>query len=87
MTDRQRLVDLPLPQQAGILCNDPGFQRFVGQRLDLPPVTPSAAAEYLRQACGITTRRALATDRAAATKFRTLRTEFDAWSGRLATPR
>lgn len=89
MTERQKFDDLPPPQQAGILCNDPRFQTFAARRIGVPggQVTAGAAAEYLRQCCRITTRAALATDPAAQARFQALRTEFDAWTGKLATPR
>mgnify|MGYP006945569709 CR=1 FL=1 len=79
----------PLAQQAGILCNDPRFCRLVAKRLNAPcgAVTPSAAAEYLRQHCRITSRRALDSDSAAAARFAVLCTEFDAWTGKISRPR
>lgn len=75
------------PQQAGILCNDLTFQKFIGSRLRLAPVSPEAAAEYLRCYCNIPSRRDLATNSEARIKFRILRTEYDAWRGRIASPR
>lgn len=79
------------PQQAGILCNDPQFQRFVVTRVD-PDLShhfycASFAAEYLRRFCNIQSRRDLAHNIDARARFRILRTEFDAWSGRIAPPR
>lgn len=81
--------DLPLPQQAGILCNEPQFQRFAGIRCIGPnaELCPGAAAEYLRTVCHIKSRRELENDEGAATRFAALRTEFDAWRGRIAQPR
>lgn len=78
-----------LARTAGILCNDAQFQLFVATRLGLPdgPVTASAAAEYLRGQCRITSRRALDTDAQAATRFAALRTDYDAWRGRIANQR
>lgn len=89
MHPHQRFDDLPMPQQAGILCNDPRFQTFAARRIGWPgkELTPGAAAEYLRQCCHITTRAELATNPDAQTRFQTLRTEFDAWTGRIANPR
>ena len=80
------------PQQAGILCNDPQFQRFVAERMqnvlqELEQVTSTVAAEYLRQFCKIGSRRDLATRPAALARFKILRTEFDAWLGRIASQR
>ena len=86
---RQHFSDLPAAQQAGILCNDPRFQKFAAIRCGLPNqlFTASAAAQYLRDCCRIESRRELATSQAAHAKFQTLRTEFDAWTGKIATPR
>lgn len=89
MNDRTPFDALALPQQAGILCNDPQFQHFAGLRgvgvnEDL---SPTAAAEYLRTTCRVASRRDLEGDAAAAKRFAALRTEFDAWRGRIASPR
>ena len=75
-------------QQAGILCNDPQFQKFAAIHSDLPDTKfcASASAQYLREACKIDSRRDLNTDTAAQSKFAALRTSFDAWAGRLAMP-
>lgn len=76
-------------QQAGILCNDPRFQAFAATRSGFPGITFSAtaAAEYLRQCCQIASRNELTTNTAALTLFEMLRTEFDAWTGKISTHR
>ncbi|WP_323779072.1 hypothetical protein [Leisingera sp.] len=86
---KQRFEDMPPAQQAGILCNDPQFQRFAAVRSGYPggEFLPSAAAEYVRLTCGVNSRGLLNTNKAASERFQALRTEFDAWSGKLATPR
>jgi len=73
-------------QWAGILCNDPRFQRFAATRCGLPDAAfnASAAAEYLRDCCQIDSRRQLNDDADARDHFDRLRTEFDAWTGRIA---
>lgn len=83
---------LPAPQQAGILCNDDRFRRFVAVRLGLTtsakdPIQSSLAAEYIRNVCQIPSRSDLATSNDAQQKFAALRTEFDAWTGKIARPR
>lgn len=87
--NKRPLDTLPLSQQAGIICNDPRFQEFAAIRIGLPGqiLTSEAAAEYMRDVCQITSRRDLAKDTASQTRFLTLRTEFDAWLGKIATPR
>lgn len=78
-----------MANRAGMLCQSTVFQRFVGAQIlgEGQQVTPTVAAEYLRQSCGIASRRDLNTDTVAANKFETLRTEFDAWRGKVGRPR
>jgi hypothetical protein len=85
---RLRFDDMPLPQQAGIIANDERFRAFVGERITTTgtTVSASAAAEFIRTFCGIRSRKHLPYDDAAQRKFATLRTEFDAWTGKIATP-
>lgn len=85
---RRAFTALPPAQQAGILCNDPQFQKYVGRhclRLSCD-VSPSAAAQYLRDICRVTSRRELDANNAARQRFEALRTDFDVWAGRLACP-
>lgn len=86
---RQRFEDMNPARQAGILCNDPRFQKFAASRCGLhgQQFSASASARYLRDCCRIDSRRQLARDRAAQAQFQILRTEFDAWIGRIATQR
>lgn len=85
---RTPFADLPAPQQAGILCNDPQFRRFVSRAMGTgeDPATATAAAEYLRHTCQVTSRRELTANHDARARFDTLRTEFEAWAGRIAAP-
>ncbi|WP_299146008.1 hypothetical protein [uncultured Tateyamaria sp.] len=78
-----------LAQRAGMLCNDVEFRRFVAERTigQRELIANTAAAEHLRQVCGIDSRKKLNTDTVAAQKFEALRTEFDAWRGRIGQPR
>lgn len=86
---RKPFDSLPPAQQAGMFCNDPHFQRFAALRCGAPELAfgPSAAAEYLRDVCQIDSRAELATNPTAATRFQTLRTEFDAWAGKIPNQR
>lgn len=76
-------------QQAGILCNDARFRQFAAHRSGFPggEFSPEAAAEFLRHQCKVTSRRHLDSDQTAERRFQALRTEFDAWTGKIATPR
>ncbi len=86
---RKAFTDFPLSQQAGILCNDPQFQSFAGTRSVKSGVifNPSACAAYIRTICMIESRSALDQDTHAADRFERMRTEFDAWRGRIARQR
>lgn len=86
---RRAFDDMPAAQQAGILCNDPRFRRFAAHRSGFPggEFTAEATAEWLRQQCGISSRRHLIHNLTATMRFHVLRTEFDAWTGKIATPR
>lgn len=88
-TARIPFADYPPSRQAGILCNDERFQRLAATRCGLPgqQFSSSAAAEYLRACCKVASRRLLDTDPTARARFDALRTEFDAWVGRIARPR
>ncbi|MEX5515689.1 hypothetical protein [Pseudophaeobacter sp. 1A09344] len=90
MTDRRtpHFADMPAAQQAGILCNNPSFQKFAAVRCGFPgdAFNASGAAEYLRTCCNVSSRRDLNSDQAARDRFDRLRTEFDAWTGRIAAP-
>jgi hypothetical protein len=70
-----------LAQQAGILCNDPAFQRFMGERVHLDLAGAEATAVMVREYCGIHSRSELDSDEAAAAKFRDLRADFKLWMG------
>jgi hypothetical protein len=75
--------ELPLSQQAGMICNSPQFCEFAALREHFTggEFLPGAAAEFLRRQCGITSRRELDTNETAARKFRALMTDFDEWRG------
>lgn len=68
--------------RAAMLCTDPAFARYVATAHDYPGDT----ASFVRGWCDVASRRDLNTDPAAAARFETLRTEFDAWAGRIARP-
>lgn len=89
MVGLNSFASLPKSQQAGILCNDIQFQKFAATRSGFPggSFNSSGAAEYLRTCCKVTSRRELNTNPTAQKRFDALRTEFDAWSGRISKPR
>ncbi|MEP2781079.1 MAG: hypothetical protein ABJO67_15405 [Pseudoruegeria sp.] len=83
------MIDRNGSQWAGILCNDPRFQKFAAIRSGVPNTqfNQAAAAEYLRNCCGIRSRRDLNRIESARKRFAILQTEFDMWTGKQASPR
>ncbi len=77
---RRRMAELGFVQQAGILCNDPRFQKWCGC------VDEIATAFYVREYCGIGSRTELATNAAGRTRWDELRSEFDASTGKIGRP-
>ena len=86
---RQKFDNLVPAQQVGILCNDDRFRRFAAIRSGFPgdDFTQTAAAEYVRQVCRVESRKQLNSDWNALNRFNQLRTEFDAWLGKISTHR
>ena len=87
MSSRLPFPTLATSQQAGILCNDARFQRFAAEACDCQgqQFNESAAAQFVRTYCKIESRRHLDSEHAAEQKFQILRTEFDAWTGKIAS--
>lgn len=86
MKNHRPFNTLPLPQQAGILCNTPEFQKFTALRSGFPgqQFSRSASAEFLRQWCRVDSRSEITTGSKAEKQFGILLTEYDAWRGRIA---
>lgn len=83
MTQRTPFHSLPTAQQAGMICNHPRFSEFIKSHFEFQ----GEAASFVRGWCDIASRRELNTNTAAAKKFGQLHTEFDAWTGKIPTPR
>lgn len=77
--ERRRMNELPIVQQAGILCSDKAFWTFLSERHHWKPADQEDAATWLREHCEIASRRELETAPNAAAKFRELQGEFDMW--------
>jgi len=79
-----RFDDLPPAQQAGMLCNDPEFQQFVGTRTIKSGVTLDrlGCEIFICDICKVVDRFQLDRSEQATTTFRNLRSEFDRWCNR-----
>ncbi len=71
---------MKLSQQAGMLCNDPVFQRFVSEQYFAgAPINTDEVVEVVRHRCEVQSRSEFDTDEAAARRWRKLHADFEAW--------
>ncbi|SHK36329.1 hypothetical protein SAMN05192548_10207 [Paraburkholderia terricola] len=69
-----------ISQLAGMLPRDPRFREWLSAASQVEQLTAEEAAEIIRAVCRIDSRRALATDKAAAERFHNLlRRPFVEW--------
>jgi hypothetical protein len=71
----------PLSQVSAILCNIVAFRRFIMEQYkgwDQIP-TVDEAADWLRERCGVQSRRQFDTDDVAAANFKNIRSKYWAW--------
>ncbi|KAB2781250.1 hypothetical protein F9K99_08585 [Brucella anthropi] len=69
-----------LARDAGIKCNDAAFKVFLEEKHGLErPLTAERAAQKLRSLLGITSRKQLNDNAAAAERWRGLRSDFETW--------
>ena len=71
----------PLSQVSAILCNIVAFRRFIMEQYEgwdqIP--TPDEAADWVREQCGVQSRRQFDTDDVAAANFKNIRSKYWAW--------
>ena len=83
--------DMSLAQQAGILCNDERFWRFVSYKTtsntDGVDENKKLSAYYIRSYCMVASRSDLDKLALAAKKFEELKADFDVFTGKIAAPR
>jgi hypothetical protein len=65
--------------EASMKCGEPAFRQFLSELMEKPCPNAGAAADMLRWALSITSRKHLNTDEAAAARWRDLRARFEAW--------
>ena len=68
-----------LAQQAGILCDDLVFQKFLEERYIEHFDETTNYAQVIRDVCSVESRSEFNTDEAAAMRWKELKREFDAW--------
>jgi hypothetical protein len=79
--ERRKWDELSIAQQAGIMCGEKGFQRYISEALNKRPdeVDTDAAATYVRTLCGVNSRAHIEGNETAERKFRALRISYDNW--------
>lgn len=70
----RRMNELPLPQQAGILCGDERFAKFVKERFD-----HDDPIEFVRTHCSVSSRSLIKPGSFAAQQFYQIQGLFDVW--------
>lgn len=70
-----------LAQQAGILCGEVAFQRYVAEKSDGVIVGDPVAvtADFVREHCGVLSRAELDTQETAGQRFRELKADYKLW--------
>lgn len=78
---KRKWDELSIAQQAGIMCNEKGFQKYISEVLHQRQgeVDTDAAATYVRTLCGVNSRAAIEGNETAERKFRALRISYDNW--------
>ena len=79
MVREQEYPSKDLVRLAGVLCRDPLFHDFLVETGQSFEKSEAAAIDWLRHELNITSRAELKTNQAAATQFRFVHQEFQAW--------
>jgi|GEM_PF-2220298 len=73
--------------RAALLCQDKAFMKWAEERFGVGSDEETNAAEFIRTACGVSSRAELATNQAALAKFTALEAEFLSACGRMTEVR
>lgn len=79
MVREQEYPSKDLVRLAGVLCRDPLFHDFLVETGQSFEKSEAAAIDWLRHEVGITSRAELKTNQTAASQFRFIHQEFQAW--------
>jgi len=79
MVREQEYPSKDLVRLAGVLCRDPLFHAFLVETGQAFEAGEAAAIDWLRHEVGITSRAELKTNQTAASQFRFIHQEFQAW--------
>ena len=79
MVREQEYPSKDIVRLAGVLCRDPLFHAFLVETGQAFEIGEAAAIDWLRHELGITSRTELKTNQTAASGFRFIHQEFQAW--------
>jgi hypothetical protein len=79
MVREQEYPSKDIVRLAGVLCRDPLFHAFLVETGQTFEQSGESATEWLRHEIGITSRAELKTNQTAASQFRFIHQEFQAW--------
>lgn len=74
--------DMRLSNQAGILCNEGAFHRFLAEKLKYPQhaaMTDKAAADYVRRHCNVASRKDIRPRTPSGDRWQKLFDEYQVW--------
>ena len=80
--EHRKFTDLPYPQQAWILSEDPRFEKFAHEKMAQNPggwAGVNDPADFIRKWCGVASRADLTTNLPGQRHFRELMDTFTAW--------
>ena len=78
--EKRRMSELPIAQQAALLCNREAFWRFLTDKAYVMPCRgEDDAAAFVRVLCGVQSRAELVEKEKARERFHDLQDEFNAW--------
>ena len=76
---KRSFAELPIAQQAALLCGREAFAAFLRDAKERMCFTEEEVAAVLRSICGVKSRSELSTNPSAAGRFQTLTLEFEDW--------
>jgi hypothetical protein len=79
MVREQEYPSKDLVRLAGVMCRDPLFHAFLAETGQVFEESEATAIEWLREEIGIQSRAELKTNQTAASRFRFIHQEFQAW--------
>jgi hypothetical protein len=66
-----------LAQQAGIICQEPAFKKFIEEKYN--ELLPCEPADFVRHMCGVLSRAELDHHESAGRRFKDVKLEYEAW--------